>query len=227
VHYKDAWSLKLSTSGLSRSTLPIRAGLDTLPPVCRSSTRRLVTRLIFQFWKLVPIDGPLSAWMSAYEQPWALGLPTQAGSTSPHSPAGGRGDLYGRPSHRRGLTASWRDVSFLANQYSIRRSSCATTLIWTIKQQHHDLGLAAAEEPIDEEMLADVVATVGRDRGRHWMSGCRTTNALHASLPSQAFSFVLRAQQRRWLVMLEVDSTSLSPLTLKKRIQELGRADGA
>ena len=41
----------------SRSTLPIRAGLDTFPPVCRSSTRRLVTRLIFQFWKLVPIDG--------------------------------------------------------------------------------------------------------------------------------------------------------------------------
>jgi hypothetical protein len=71
-------------------------------------------------------------------------------------------------------------------------------LIWTIKQQHHDLGLAAAEAPNDEEMLADVVATVGRDRGRHWMSGCRrTTNALHASLPSQAFSFVLRAQQRR------------------------------
>jgi hypothetical protein len=29
------------------SGLPMRIGLDTLPPVCRSSTRRLVTRLIF------------------------------------------------------------------------------------------------------------------------------------------------------------------------------------
>jgi hypothetical protein len=82
VHHKDAWSLKLSTSGLSRSTLPIRAGLDTLPPVCRSSTRRLLTRLIFQLWKLVPIDGRLAEevaetgpftrpdeWLSSQSQP--------------------------------------------------------------------------------------------------------------------------------------------------------------
>jgi len=53
------------------------------------------------------------------------------------------------------------DVSFLANQYSIQRSSCATTLIGTTKQQHIDSALAAAEEPIDEEMLADVVAASG------------------------------------------------------------------
>jgi hypothetical protein len=71
VHHKDAWSLKLSTSGLSRSTLPIRAGLDTLPPVCRSSTRRLLTRLIFQLWKLVPIDGPLAKLI------WASGFSSQ------------------------------------------------------------------------------------------------------------------------------------------------------
>jgi hypothetical protein len=51
------WSLKPSTSGLSRSTLPMRAGLDTLPRVCLSSTRRLVTKLILKRWKLVPIDG--------------------------------------------------------------------------------------------------------------------------------------------------------------------------
>ena len=55
------------------------------------------------------------------------------------------------------------------------------------------------------------------------MSGCRrTTNALHASLPSQAFSFVLRAQQRRWLVMLEVDSTSLSAVELEEAPSGVG-----
>jgi hypothetical protein len=46
------------------------------------------------------------------------------------------------------------DVSFLANQYSIQRSGCATTLIGTTKQQHLDSALAAAEEPIDEDLLA-------------------------------------------------------------------------
>jgi L-galactose dehydrogenase len=67
-------------------------------------------------------------------------------------------------------------VSLLANQSSIQRSSCATTLIGTTKQQHIDSALAAAEEPIDEEMLADVAAAVGPDRGRHWMSGLPQKN---------------------------------------------------
>ena len=67
-------------------------------------------------------------------------------------------------------------MSLLAYQYSIQRSSCATTLIGTTKQQHIDSALAAAEEPIDEEMLADVAAAVGPDRGRHWMSGLPQNN---------------------------------------------------
>jgi L-galactose dehydrogenase len=67
-------------------------------------------------------------------------------------------------------------VSLLANQYSIQRSSCATALIGTIKQRHLDSALAAAEEPIDEDLLADVVAAVGPDRGRHWMSGLPQNN---------------------------------------------------
>jgi L-galactose dehydrogenase len=67
-------------------------------------------------------------------------------------------------------------VSLLANQYSIQRSSCATTLIGTTKQQHIVLGTGGAEEPIDEEMLADVAAAVGPDRGRHWMCGLPQNN---------------------------------------------------
>jgi L-galactose dehydrogenase len=68
------------------------------------------------------------------------------------------------------------DVSFLANQYSIQRSGCATTLIGTTKQQHLASAMAAAEEPIDEDLLADVLAAVGPDRGRHWMSGLPQNN---------------------------------------------------
>lgn len=68
------------------------------------------------------------------------------------------------------------DVSFLANQYSIQRSGCATTLIGTAKQRHLDSAVAAAEEPIDEGLLAEVLAAVGRDRGRHWISGLPQNN---------------------------------------------------
>jgi L-galactose dehydrogenase len=49
-------------------------------------------------------------------------------------------------------------------------------MIGTTKQQHIDSALAAAEEPIDEDLLADVVAAVGPDRGRHWMCGLPQNN---------------------------------------------------
>ena len=68
------------------------------------------------------------------------------------------------------------DVSFLANQYSIQRSGCATTLIGTTKQPHLDSAVAAVEEPIDEDLLAEVLAAVGADRGRHWISGLPQNN---------------------------------------------------
>ena len=68
------------------------------------------------------------------------------------------------------------DVSFLANQYSIQRSGCATTLIGTAKQRHLDSAVAAVEEPIDEDLLAEVLAAVGPDRGRHWISGLPQNN---------------------------------------------------
>ena len=68
------------------------------------------------------------------------------------------------------------DVSFLANQYSIQRSGCATTFIGTAKQRHLDSVVAAAEEPIDEDLLADVLAAIGSDRGRHWTTGLPQNN---------------------------------------------------
>jgi aryl-alcohol dehydrogenase-like predicted oxidoreductase len=68
------------------------------------------------------------------------------------------------------------DVSFLANQYSIQRSGCATTLIGTTKQRHLDSAVAAADEPIDEELLVEVLAAVGSDRGLHWISGLAQNN---------------------------------------------------
>jgi L-galactose dehydrogenase len=106
----------------------------------------------------------------------ALGLLTQAGPP-PHI-----AQLVGEeicPVARRAVEACQRhgaDVSFLANQYSIQRSGCATTLIGTTKQRHLDSALAAAEEPIDEDLLTDVLAAVGPDRGRHWISGLPQNN---------------------------------------------------
>jgi L-galactose dehydrogenase len=106
----------------------------------------------------------------------ALGLLTQAGPP-PHI-----AQLVGEEIctvARRVVEACERrgaDVSFLANQYSIQRSGCATTLIGTTKQRHLDSAVAAVDEPIDEDLLADVLAAVGPDRGRHWISGLAQNN---------------------------------------------------
>jgi L-galactose dehydrogenase len=106
----------------------------------------------------------------------ALGLLTEAGAP-PHI-----AKLVGeeiRAAARRAVKVCQRrgaDVSFLANQYSIQRSGCATTLIGTAKQRHLDAAVAAAAEPIDEDLLADVLAAIGSDRGRHWISGLPQNN---------------------------------------------------
>jgi len=106
----------------------------------------------------------------------ALGLLTQAG------PPPNLAQLVGEEictTARRAVEVCQRqgaDVSFLANQYSIQRSGCATTVIGTTKQRHLDSALAAAQEPIDEDLLADVLAAVGHDRGRHWISGLPENN---------------------------------------------------
>jgi hypothetical protein len=42
--------------------------------------------------------------------------------------------------------------------------------------RHLDSAVAAAEEPIDEKLLADVMDPAGPDRGRHWISGLGQNN---------------------------------------------------
>ena len=106
----------------------------------------------------------------------ALGLLTEAGPPPHIAKVVGEAVCA---SARRAVESCRRrgaDVSFLANQYSIQRSGCATTLIGTAKQRHLDSAVAAAEQPNDEGLLADVLAAVGSDRGRHWTSGLPQNN---------------------------------------------------
>ena len=63
------------------------------------------------------------------------------------------------------------DVGFLANQFSIQRSGCATTLIGTTKPHHLASAVEAVSEPIDEDLLSEVLAAVGEARDRSWTSG--------------------------------------------------------
>ena len=68
------------------------------------------------------------------------------------------------------------DISVLANQYSIQRSGCATTLVGTTNMKHLEEIAAAATAPIDEEALAAVIAAVADVRGQSWTSGLLENN---------------------------------------------------
>ncbi|SNT08827.1 aldo/keto reductase [Rhodococcoides kyotonense] len=68
------------------------------------------------------------------------------------------------------------DVSFLANQFSIQRSGCATTVIGTTKAKNLDAAVDAVTAPIDDELLADVLAITADVRSTSWISGLPENN---------------------------------------------------
>ncbi len=63
------------------------------------------------------------------------------------------------------------DVAFLANQFSIQRSGCPTTVIGTVKPHHLDSAVEAATTPIDEELLARVLEAAAPVARHCWISG--------------------------------------------------------
>jgi L-galactose dehydrogenase len=73
-------------------------------------------------------------------------------------------------------TARRLDVAFVANQYAIQRSGCATTLIGTAKSQHLRSAVGAADAPLDETLVAELLALRPPARDRSWVSGLPETN---------------------------------------------------
>ena len=63
------------------------------------------------------------------------------------------------------------DVAFLANQFAIQRSGCPTTVIGTVKPKNLDSAVEAASAPIDEDLLARVLAASAPVSRHCWISG--------------------------------------------------------
>jgi aryl-alcohol dehydrogenase-like predicted oxidoreductase len=99
------------------------------------------------------------------------------------TPAGSRIDV---PAGDRIVQAAWRavevckarggDIAFLANQFSIQRSGAATTVIGTTKARHLDSAIAAEATPIDQDLLAAVLAETADVRALSWSSGLAENN---------------------------------------------------
>lgn len=69
-----------------------------------------------------------------------------------------------------------QDVSFVANQYSIQRSGCATTVVGTGKSRHLHSALAAIDAPIDEDLIEALLSLRPSIPSRTWTSGLAENN---------------------------------------------------
>jgi L-galactose dehydrogenase len=63
------------------------------------------------------------------------------------------------------------DVAFVANQYAIQRSGCATTLIGTGRSSHLRSAVEAVEAELDDELVADLIALRPPAAEQSWRSG--------------------------------------------------------
>ena len=60
------------------------------------------------------------------------------------------------------------DIAFVANQFAVQRSGCATTLIGTAKSHHLRSAVDAVDAPLDEELVEDLLALRPPIADRAW-----------------------------------------------------------
>ena len=106
----------------------------------------------------------------------ALGLLTPGGSTieidhPATEPIRAAADRMSHICAARGV-----DIAFVANQYSIQRSGCATTLIGTGKSRNLRSAVDAVDALIDDELVADLLALRPPVELRTWSSGLPENN---------------------------------------------------
>jgi L-galactose dehydrogenase len=73
-------------------------------------------------------------------------------------------------------TARGVDIAFVANQYAVQRSGCATTVIGTARSAHLRSAVAAADAPLDEVLVAELLALRPPTEHRCWSSGLPENN---------------------------------------------------
>lgn len=68
------------------------------------------------------------------------------------------------------------DAAFVANQYAIQKSGCATTVVGVGKSRHLASAIDAVSAPIDEALVAELVALRPPEAERQWISGLPANN---------------------------------------------------
>ncbi len=68
------------------------------------------------------------------------------------------------------------DIAFIANQYAIQRTKTAATVVGAGKSRNLQSAIRAAETPIDEELLAELLALRPHPGVRQWRIGLEENN---------------------------------------------------
>jgi L-galactose dehydrogenase len=68
------------------------------------------------------------------------------------------------------------DPAFVANQYAIQKSGCATTVVGVGKSRHLASAIEAVSTPLDDGLVAELIALRPAEDERHWISGLPANN---------------------------------------------------
>src|SRR5262249_9050309 len=118
------------------------------------------------------------------------------------------------------------DVSFLANQFSIQRSGCPTTVIGTTKPHHIDSAVRAVTEPIDDELLDEILATTAAVRSESWISvfaenNCCVQFCSAPTVSSASTTFPIRhPPPTRWCCASTTAASAVAICTRSTRVSQ-------
>jgi aryl-alcohol dehydrogenase-like predicted oxidoreductase len=144
-----------------------RAEVDTILSYCRYSLNDTALAALLPELKSRGI-GVISA------SPLSMGLLTQRGEPDWHpAPQAVKDACRKAAAH---CEARGADLSKLALQFAVRNPDIATTLVGTASPENLKKNAAWIEEPLDEELLAEVQAILAPIQGATWPTG-RPENA--------------------------------------------------
>lgn len=144
-----------------------RAEVDTILSYCRYSLNDAALAALLPELRSRSI-GVISA------SPLSMGLLTQRGEPAWHpAPDEVKAACRKAAAH---CAEKGADLSRLALQFAVRNSDIATTLVGTASPENLKKNAAWIEEPLDEDLLAEVLAILAPIQGATWLTG-RPENA--------------------------------------------------
>jgi L-galactose dehydrogenase len=148
-------------------TVLAQTDVDTILSYCRYSLNDTSLEKLVPFLQKKNV-GIISA------SPLSMGLLTERGAPDWHPAPPRVKEICARAAAH--CKAKGSDIAKLAVQYSVANPDIATTLVGTSKAEHIEKNARWIEEPLDEELLREVLEILAPIKNQTWKSGRAENN---------------------------------------------------